>query len=51
MTEDEAHRILLEPQKLPVEKVLEEVGKIPLYVKFTAPDGRPAFEFGIKIKF
>ena len=51
MTDEEAHRLLLEPQKRPVEKAFEEVGKIPLYVKFEAPDGRPAVEFGIKITF
>lgn len=51
MTDEEAHRLLLEPQKRPVEKALEEIVKIPLYVKFTAPDGRRAVEFGIKIKF
>ena len=51
MTDEEANRLLLKPQKRPVEKALEEIVKIPLYVKFTAPDGRRAVEFGIKIKF
>lgn len=47
----EAVMDLLVQEKNPLLKAAETVAKIPMYVKFEDPKGRPAIECGIKISF